>query len=448
MNVYYFATVFAGLLPGLITGIYEAWTSVYIPKLINENSVTHSDGSWITVSLCVGGVTGALIYFLLFDKLGRKQLLLTTAIPFLVSPLMLAYGNSIAVFCTARFIAGIGIAGYCTTIPQFFGEIAHETVRGALSTWIFIMQIFGMLFINVIGSYLSIKISSFIIFGFGVVFLVLFIWFVESPYFLIMRGRNHEATKSLQIFRNKNDVDVDFKRISQTVAKQIENKGQFLDLFRIKSNRRALMILFIAVNAKQLTGDFTFDTYSQTIFNQLCDISPMMFAVIFYSAKLVVIFFSSYFIDKIGRRPTFLISLFTSGVIFLIIAAYLHVSLHTDLIITEFIKKIMIFVMVCFTIFYSLLLAVPCMLVGELFPINMKAFVSLLFVLHFFIVSFATTKLFQVITDCEFLGMDVAFFAYSISCFVHFLLVYKFLFETKGKTLEAIQIELHNMSAI
>ncbi|KYB25122.1 hypothetical protein TcasGA2_TC031339 [Tribolium castaneum] len=443
MNLHHFATIFAAIVvPSLICGIYEAWTSAYVPKLEIENSFTNSDGSWITISLCVGGLTGALISFPLFDKWGRKKSLLTTTIPFMVSPLLLAFGNSVAIFCAARFFAGMGIGGCLAIIPQFVGEIAHETVRGALGTCIYVLQVFGMLFINVIGSYLSIKTSSFILFGIGVVYLLLFIFVVESPYFLIMKGENEGARKALRIFRNGGDVDSEFKRISQAVAEQIDNKGQFSDLFKIKTNRRALLIVFISVNAKQLTGDFTLDTYSQTIFNQLCDIPPMMFAVIFYSTKLIVVFISSFFIDKIGRRPTFLISLFGSGVIFLIIAAYLHIALHTDVVISDFVKKIMIFVMVLFTIFYSFLVAVPVLLLGELFPMNVKAFVSMLYVIHFFVASFVATKLFQVITDCEYLGMDVAFFAYSLSCFIHFLLVFKFVFETKGKTLEAIQEDL------
>ncbi|XP_015839402.1 facilitated trehalose transporter Tret1-like [Tribolium castaneum] len=445
MNLHHFATIFAAIVvPSLICGIYEAWTSAYVPKLEIENSFTNSDGSWITISLCVGGLTGALISFPLFDKWGRKKSLLTTTIPFMVSPLLLAFGNSVAIFCAARFFAGMGIGGCLAIIPQFVGEIAHETVRGALGTCIYVLQVFGMLFINVIGSYLSIKTSSFILFGIGVVYLLLFIFVVESPYFLIMKGENEGARKALRIFRNGGDVDSEFKRISQAVAEQIDNKGQFSDLFKIKTNRRALLIVFISVNAKQLTGDFTLDTYSQTIFNQLCDIPPMMFAVIFYSTKLIVVFISSFFIDKIGRRPTFLISLFGSGVIFLIIAAYLHIALHTDVVISDFVKKIMIFVMVLFTIFYSFLVAVPVLLLGELFPMNVKAFVSMLYVIHFFVASFVATKLFQVITDCEYLGMDVAFFAYSLSCFIHFLLVFKFVFETKGKTLEAIQEDLRS----
>lgn len=424
-----------------MVGFHEAWTSVYIPPLLTNSTdtiqVTASEGGWITISLSVGGFIGTLLSLQITDQWGRKITMLLTAVPYLVASVLLAYGNSLVTYCIARVLAGIATGVTLAVTPLYLGEIAHPKYRGILGTYWYIFLLTGFLIVNVVGSYLTITISSFISTGVVLLFVATFSMMPESPYFYILQDNLEAARKSLQRFRGRDNIDEEFTKIVDAIKLQNENSGKYKELFTKKSNLRALFIVFIVLNARQFTGDTPYDAYAQTIFQKISgDISPTLIAVAYYLTKLIVVIICSFLIDKIGRRLILLISLFVSGVILLLLGSYLYITLHTDLDFGNF-TYISAFVLIIFAIFYSFLIPIPVIMLSELFPINVKVFASLLFGVYYFISSIVAIEFFHLTN--EHFGMDVPFFAFGASCFVHFVLVYCFVFETKGRSLEDIQ---------
>lgn len=64
----------------------------------------------------------------------------------------------------------------------------------------------------------------------------------ESPYFYLMKGNIDEARKSLQQFRGVDDVQEELDRIESALREQNARKGNLLDLFTVRNNRKALML--------------------------------------------------------------------------------------------------------------------------------------------------------------------------------------------------------------
>lgn len=142
---------------------------------------------------------------------------------------------------------------------MYLGEIADPKIRGLLTSVCPTCIAFGILLINILGAYLPLDTTAFVATILPILLLVTFTWMPESPYFYLMHGREEEARKSLQIFRGVKDVSVELTRISKAVREQHENKGSYLDLFRVKSNRKAMFIT-LGLYSERVT-DFSNDLF-------------------------------------------------------------------------------------------------------------------------------------------------------------------------------------------
>lgn len=130
-----------------------------------------------------------------------------------------------------------------TVVPMYLGEIADAKVRGLLGSSCSVMWIIGFLTINIIGSYLSITMTAIVSSLLPVIAFFTFMWMPESPYYLLMTDKEEEAKKSLRKFRNTENVDDEIERMKSNMQSKTKSTGRFLDLFTVKSNRKAVFIV-------------------------------------------------------------------------------------------------------------------------------------------------------------------------------------------------------------
>lgn len=142
-----------------------------------------------------------------------------------------------------RFLAGMADGVAFTVVPMYIGEIADANVRGMLGSSCSVMWIVGFLIINIIGSYLSISRTAIVSSIIPVIAFFTFMWMPESPYHLLMRDREDDAKKSLRKFRKRDNVDDEIERMKSNLQSKTNNTGRFFDLFLVKSNRKAVLIV-------------------------------------------------------------------------------------------------------------------------------------------------------------------------------------------------------------
>lgn len=86
---------------------------------------------------------------------------------------------------------------------------------------------------------------------------------------------------------------------------------------------------------------------------------------------------------------------------------------------------------------------IPWLMMGELFPNNVKGVASSVTASMNWILAFAVTKFFQNMIDL--MGISLSFFVFAIICFVGTIFVALVVPETKGKTIDEVQIELYGL---
>lgn len=430
------------------SGSHIGWTSPTLPILKSPDSpvpLTSDDASWIASFFVLGTAPGCVLAAFVVDWLGRRKSLLLAGIPLTVGWVLIIIAWNPYVLYTSRFISGIGQGVVYVVCPMYIGEIADKDIRGTLGSFIKLMVTFGELYAHAVGPFVSYNNLVYICLFLPFVFFLTFAWMPESPYYLLMRNRHKDATTSLRRLRrnvSEDQLDEEMEQIQKTVIRDLSNQGHFWDLFNTPGNRRAVIVSFGLQLVLQFSGIAAIESYTQEILEEAGSDLPASIAVILLSVlQLIAGIGAAILVDKIGRRPLLLSTTLLGGIsltiagLFYLLKTGLNMNtsgygwvLHTSV------------------IFYELIIALGLnplsyMMLGELFPTNVKGAAVSLANLVSAMLAFVVAKLYQVISDSS--GVYTAFGWFAVSCYLGVIFIALAVPETKGKSLLEIQEELH-----
>lgn len=225
--------------------MHNGWTSPYIPVLVKGNytfQITNQESSYLVVIPQIGQIVGAFIIVLIVDIVGRKILIILSAVLFIIVWVSLGLASTLAIMTLVRFIAGISCTITYQVVAIYLAEITEPKARGILLTCAGTSLAIGDLIIYLIGAFLPLDTAAFVSTAVPALVLVTCSWMPESPYLYLMIQKDEKAKESLRMLRACNDVSEEFDRISAAVQKQNQSKRKLFDLFVVKSQRRALII--------------------------------------------------------------------------------------------------------------------------------------------------------------------------------------------------------------
>ncbi|GLV45357.1 uncharacterized protein CBL_05457 [Carabus blaptoides fortunei] len=339
----------------LSAGMHFTWTSPALPIILSDDfplNITSEETSYIALVAPIGDLIGAPLAGWLADVIGRKNVVMLTALPTFIAWMIIAFAESTWVFCIGRIIAGIAEGFFYIIFPMYMGEVTEPSIRGVVSCSLPLSLMTGMLLINAYVPFLSIRDSSIISAVVPVLLIICFAWMPESPYYLIMKGKMEEAKKALYFLR-RCDIDKDLEVLKNDVTRQMSEKGTLKDVFYIRSNRKAFFIVTGVRIFQQLSGLTAWTMYTQTIFAQAgAELSPVVATCIYSSTQLFTICWSSLLLEKFGRRPLLILSGCGCGVTLIIGGVYFYLQEKTDTDISSF-TWIPIVVMLVYVIFFS-----------------------------------------------------------------------------------------------
>jgi MFS family permease len=162
-------------------------TSIDTP--LASGPLTPSQASWVGAFLCVGGLSGTVIFGWLSNMLSRKFLLLLLAVPEAISWLLIIVSTDAGHFFASRFFSGMGGGGLFILIPIFVNEISVDRVRGSLGSLLVFTCNFGILFGYVAGYFFDYVTSAWLFLPLPVIFFVGFLFFPETPVYLLKRNK-------------------------------------------------------------------------------------------------------------------------------------------------------------------------------------------------------------------------------------------------------------------
>ncbi|XP_014234032.1 facilitated trehalose transporter Tret1-like [Trichogramma pretiosum] len=435
-----------------VAGSHIGWTSPTLPSLQEASShlpITSNDASWIASFYLLGSIPGNVVAAFMVDSIGRKASLLLAGLPLTVGWLLIIFAWSPYALYASRFISGLGQGVVYVVCPMYIGEIADKNIRGSLGSFIKLMVTFGELYAHAIGPFVSYEWLAYSCIVIPIVFLATFIWMPESPYYLIIKNRRRDAERSLtslKRYMSKDDLEEDMDQMQKTVIRDLSDRGQIWDLFNTRGNRRAVFVSFGLQVILQFSGIAAIESYTQQIFdNGKTESEPGLSAgvavIVLSCMQLVGGLAAAAVVDRVGRKPLLLITTFLAGVVLSISGTfyYLKDSLGWDM--TGY-GWILVTSIICYELIIALGLSpLPYMMLGELFPTNVKGFAVSLANLWASLLAFVVSKMYQVISDS--CGVYASFAWFAATCFVGIGFIVFAVPETKGKSLLEIQEELN-----
>ncbi|XP_018320178.1 facilitated trehalose transporter Tret1-like [Agrilus planipennis] len=450
---YLLAAVLSSNLGAFVVGLTVTWTSPVLPKMnnstgiLNENPfdkpITNEEQSWIASLSSAGSIFGPFIAGFLVDRIGRKwTLVYASGIPVTTAFLMLAFGKTPVVYCVARFIGGLGLGVVFTALPMYIGEISEASIRGALASFLNIFGVSGELLTYALGPYISVKWFSLTCAIFPVTFVTLFSFFPDSPQYFILKNNIPAAKSSLAKLRGTNTegIEKEFAIIKDNVENDMKSRGTVTDVLKSRSLRKGLLISLGLTSIAQLSGFPIVLAYATDVFNASgssfdSNISSLIVGLV----QFVTAFTTPALVDRKGRKFLLLISAIGMMISIIPLGAYFYLK-ENDHDVSN-IGWLPIATMIAYIITYNVGFgALPLVIIGEIFPADVKAAASAIATSCCSFIAFVVTKAFTNIQDA--VGLGVTYWIFSAFCLLGAFFSIFFVIETKGKTFAEIQEKL------
>ncbi|XP_057537661.1 probable polyol transporter 4 isoform X1 [Amaranthus tricolor] len=384
------------------------------------------------------------------DVIGRKWTMALAAIVFQTGAAIMALAPNFGVLLTGRLFAGVGIGFGVMIAPVYIAEIAPAIARGSLTSFPEIFINLGILLgyiSNYVFSGLPTHINWRIMLGVGIlpsVFIggALFV-IPESPRWLVMQNRIDEARVVLQkTIDNDKEVHEKLADIQQaagnTNADKYEQKAVWKELLHPTPAVWKMLIAGCGIQIfQQITGIDTVVYYSPTIFKDagIQSNSELLAATVAVGfTKTSTILIAIFLIDHLGRKPLLYIS--TIGMT----TCLLGLSLSLAFLEHEPIGIRLALLFVCGNVtFFSVGIGPICwVLSSEIFPLRLRAQASGLGAVGSRVSSGLISMSFLSVTHA--ITVAGAFFGFAIISALSVVFVYKCVPETRGKTLEEIEV--------
>ncbi|WP_323708818.1 sugar porter family MFS transporter [Mammaliicoccus sciuri] len=397
----------------------------------------------ITSSVMLGAIFGGILAGRLSDKLGRRKMILISALIFVVGSILsgIAPHNGNYFLIISRVILGLAVGAASALVPAYMSEMAPAKLRGQLSGLNQTMIVSGMLLSYIVDFLLRdlpIELGWRLMLSIAAVpAVILFLGVLrlpESPRFLIKNGKFEEAKNVLMNLRKTKQVDVELEEIRSTIITEskVTTNNTLSTLFN--SKYKYLVVAGLGVAAfQQFQGANAIFYYIPLIVEQATGNSASS-ALLWPIIQGVILVLGSLFIwiaDKFNRRTLLMLGGTVMGLSFILPTIINVIMPNANPII------IVIFLSI-YVAFYSFTWApLTWVIVGEIFPLSIRGLASGAASSLNWLGSFLVGLLFPIMT--AFFPQEIVFAIFGIICILGVVFVKKCVPESRGKTLEEIE---------
>ncbi|MGH8024452.1 MAG: sugar porter family MFS transporter [Limisphaerales bacterium] len=396
-------------------------------------------------SAIIGCIPGAMVAGFFSDRFGRRKMLFACAILYAVSAVLSAVPSTFGEFLAARILSGLAIGVSSMICPVYVAELAPPLWRGRLGS-LFQLGIVSGIFITL---FINARIQ-----GLGdtawdaatgwrwmlgaevvpaLIFLVILVPARESPRWLIQVNREDAARRTLDKMGGPAYANEEIEAVRNVLKGE---KGNFIELLSRARFRRPLIIAVLLMAASQFSGINAIMYYSTNIFIQAGVGVKDSFAasVDIGLINLLFTFVAIALVDKAGRRPLLLVGLAAQVAALGCSAWMFHAHAHGAGLLLAIIAFIAAFAMA--------LGPVPWILCSEIFPMRIRGRAMSVATFTIWASCLVVVLTSPMLNDNPRLGPALTFSMYAICSALAFVFVLAMVPETRGRTLEEIEMSL------
>lgn len=446
----------AAALGGFLFGYDAAVISGTISQIARQFSLDEMSQGWYVGCALIGSIGGVAVGGIISDTLGRKKTLLISATLFAVSSIWCATASDFDHLVYARMIGGIGIGVVSIVSPLYISEISVAEYRGRMVSLYQLAVTIGFLGAYIVNfgllnysnggaealtsPWLSKIFHSEVwrsMLGMAAIPSVLFFMIVmvipESPRWLILKNEDEKSLSILgRIYGSLNVAKEELLKTKEAIGG--ETKSNWRELLKPGIMKAVLIGAAIAILG-QFMGVNAVLYYGPTIFESsgLSGDDSLFYQVIVGLVNVLTTILAVFIIDKVGRKKLVYFGVTGMIVSLLLIAIYFIAG-------SEFgIPSVCLLICFLAYIFFCAISisAVIWVLLSEMYPIKVRGLAMSIagFSLWFgtYLIGQLTPFLLKNATPAG------TFILFAFMCLPYMFIIWKYVPETTGKSLEEIE---------
>ena len=412
---------------------------------------------WFVSSAMVGAMLGCFLAGTNSDRFGRKKVLLAASFFLLACSIGCGLAWSPASLIFFRWIGGVGVGIASMVCPLYISEISPARLRGRMVTLFQLAICAGIVAAIVINTGLlswherikDEQTDGLVGFMVGhevwrsmlgmeslpaLFFFVMCVLIPESPRWLAEKGRSSEALKVLERVNGRQIAATELTVINTAAVRESHS---LMELFRPRLRRVLFMALFLAV-VSEFSGITTIWNFGPEIIRgqgiQLAN--EMSGMVVIASSLSIFTLLAVWLMDRAGRRQL----LFWGNLGCFISLIFLGVLLgRADSSSTMKVVAAATFV-ACFAFSMG---PIKWVFMSEIFPTRIAGRAVAISSLAVWTADAILNQLFPIMRDNW--GKSMTFYVFAAVLIPQFYFVWKIMPETKGRSLEEIELSWQNV---
>ncbi|KAF1814968.1 general substrate transporter [Eremomyces bilateralis CBS 781.70] len=427
----------------------DAVSSSTLPQCI---PMTAEELGVVSSMFTLGGFLGALVAGTVSTSHGRMHAM-RLAVPFsILGPIFAALAPNIATMAIGRFISGLGSGAAMVSVPIYISELSPPAEKGFFGAFTQVMVNVGIFLAQLLGYFLAFGQMWRIVLAaaglVGVGQLVGLMFSDESPKWIAanVEGGGPKARKILRRVRGERfDIDGEFNSWGIAAGEDDEEQESLLnspDQQHLPSNksqsgqghlgmlqalaspqtRKAVIAVIMVMLAQQLCGINSIIMYGVSLLSSLLSSSSALLNLAVSALNIIVTAACAPLVDKLGRKPCLLGSIFGMGISSLALAFSIGYNIKV-------LSAVAVILFVCS--FAVGLGPVPFILASELAVHEAVGATQSWALASNWIATFVVAQFFPVVNKA--LGEGRVYFIFAAFAAGFFLLVLTFVPETKGK---------------
>lgn len=428
-----------GALAGLIFGVDVGVISGALPLLAQDMNLNHHSQEIVVSSALLGAVIGALASNPLSRWLGRKTTIILSAIVFSLGAILCATAPNFNLLVVYRIFLGLALGMASFTAPVYLSEIAPKKSRGAvISAYQFLITI-GILIAFISDTLLEPTGSWRMMLGVTAIPALIMLFCVcflpKSPRWLLLKGKTEQAMRILKKIAGEKEAKLEAIEIQDSL--KVKQSG--FAMLGVKKFWPVLILGILLQLFQQFSGINAIMYYAPTIFKMAgyASSSSQMWATVLVGlVNVISTIFTIIYVDKFGRRPILFLGLGIVIVSLLVVFGMYNMGVKTH---AE--QIILVISVLTFIVGFAISLGpIVWMLCSEIFPLKGREFGIMITTAVNWIGNMIVGGSFLSVVDS--IGIAHTFLGLAIINIIALIVIFKYVPETKGVSLEHIEKNL------
>jgi SP family facilitated glucose transporter-like MFS transporter 8 len=414
-------------------GLVIGYTSPALPQMTaKDGPLDESSASWFGSLMTIGGMLGCPLAGFLVQRVGRKATLLINVLPYLVGWGLIMMCSDISFLCFGRMLTGLGCGMSTVCSPMFIAEISTKELRGMLGSGVQLAIVTGILLAYAVGMAVTWRSLALFAMCIPICAALMTLKVIDTPHYYLSRGQKHEALRALSWLRAPGaDVDEECRDMEESQDADNEKVS-----WRDFTKQELYLPLRVSVGLmifQQLSGINVIMFYTVSIFQSAgYKESGNLATVVVGIVQFVITIVACMLMDRAGRRVLLFISGLGMAVTCFTMGYYYQQA-------SESLSWLALASLIVYIIAFSIGWGpIPMLIMSEIFPLKARGAASAIASVSNWLFAFIVTKEFYMLQTM--LGQHGVFWLYSLCCVIGVTFVWKFVPETKGKSLEDIEL--------